>query len=254
MPMHHRIVAIVLVAALALLTGCGANNTEEELAQQRLSVLKSEATSLDALKADLGSSGPLEAPGTVSIFISKNLINSALKGAAGVTLPIPNVEGATITIKQIVTDLKVGYPLVTIDAEATKRDLGATFEVVGTARLDTKIDPASPSQLLINVALEDFVPRAQWGPFDFKIKGFVNDIIKTKLNSELSNLASIKIPISTEIPLSLPAAQIPVNFPGAVAEISTPALNVSGHAAVSRFIVLPDGLHVYGTVSAKAGS
>lgn len=207
------------------------------------------------LTAQPGGLNPmLGGPGTVSIFLSKNLINSALKGAAGITLPVPNVEGATLTIKSVTTDLKLGYPLVTVDAEATKKDIGLTVQVVGTARLETKIDPAAPSLLTVNVRLEELVPRAQWGIFDFKVSGFVKDLIKAKASEELSNLATIQIPMATDIPLGLPANQMPVSFPGATAIVSTPTLSVSGHITVSRILVLPDGLHIYGLLSAKVGA
>lgn len=247
---------VALAGCLALLAGC---NTEDELAQQRLNVLKAEADSLDVLKKDLsaqtgGGTPEFQGPGTVSIFLSKNLINSALKGAAGVTMPLPNVEGATITIKSVIADLKLGYPLVTIDAEATKKDIGLTVQVVGTARLETKIDLAGPSQLTVNVRLEELVPRVQWGIFDVKVGGFVKDLIKAKASKELSNLAAIHVPIATDIPLALPAHEMPVSFPGAKAVVNTPAITVSGHAVVSRILVLPDGLHVYGTITAKVGS
>jgi len=232
-------------------------NTEKELAQQRLNVLNAEVDSLEAMKKDLtsqsgGANPVVDGPGTVSIFLSKNLINSALKGAAGVTLPVPNVKDATLTIKSVTADLQLGYPLVTVDAEATKKDIGLTVQVVGTALLETKID-SSASLLTLKVRLEDLVPRAKWGTFDFKIGGFVKDLIKAKASEELSNLATIQIPIATDIPLGLPASQIPVRFPGATANVITPALNISGHVTVSRILVLPDGLHIYGLVAAKVG-
>ena len=243
-----------LFICLIAFAGCK-TNTEGELAQQQINVLKAEADSLEAMKKDLttqpgGVNPVLDGPGTVSIFLSKNLINSALKGAAGVTLPVPNVKDATLTIKSINADLKLGYPLVTVDAEATKKDIGLTVQVVGTALLETKIDSAT-SMLTVNVRLEELVPRAQWGMLDFKISGFVKDLIKAKASKELNNLAMIQIPIATDIPLGLPANQIPVTFPGAKAIISTPALNILGHVTVSRILVLPDGLHIYGLVAAK---
>jgi hypothetical protein len=103
-----------LFICLMPLAGCRMN-TEEELAQQQLSVLKAEAGSLEAMKRDLtaqpgGVNPMLDGPGTVSIFLSKSLINSALKGAAGVTLPVPNIKDSTITINLITADLKLGYP------------------------------------------------------------------------------------------------------------------------------------------------
>lgn len=256
LPTRRSVHLSSLLICLTLLAGCN-TNTEEELAQQRLNVLKAEVDSLEAMKKDLttqpgGVNPVLDGPGTVSIFLSKNLINSALKGAAGVTLPVPNVKEATLTIKSVTADLKLGYPLVTVDAEATKKDIGLTVQVVGTALLETSIDPAA-SLLTVNVRLEELVPRAQWGMLDFKISGFVKDLIKAKASKEINNLATIQIPIATDIPLGLPASQMPVTFPGAKANISTPALNISGHVTVSRILVLPDGLHIYGLVAAKVG-
>ena len=255
MAAHRPLHASALITFLMLLSGCK-TNTEDKLVKQRLDALKAEADSLEAMKKDLTVQGGqnLEGPGTVSIFVSKNLINSALKGLAGVTLPVPNVEGATLKIKSVTADLKLGYPLVTVDAEATKRDIGLTMQVVGTARLETQVNSANPPQLIVNVRLEDLVPRAQWGIFDFKVRGFVQDLIKAKASEELSNLGTIQIPIATDIPVAVPAIQAPVSFPGANAIVSAPALNVTGRVTVSRILVLPDGLHVYGLVSAKVGS
>jgi hypothetical protein len=245
--------AIALLGCFLCLAGC---NTDDELAQQRLNMLKAQADSLLALKNDLSAHGAtgLEGPGTVSIFISSNLVNSALKGVAGVTIPIPNLNGVNLTIKSVTADLKLGYPLVSVDAEATSKDLGLKLEVVGTARLETKIETTNGSQLTINVRLEELVPRAQWGIFDFKVGGFVKDLMKARASSELNNLASIQVPITTDIPLALPAHTMQVTLPGAKADVSTPAMTVHGHASVTRILVLPDGLHVYGTVSAGVAS
>jgi hypothetical protein len=244
------LVAASLLAVLCL-AGC---DTEDELAQQRLKSLAAQANGLDALKKDLTSQPKgmhgFEGPGVVSLFLSKNLINSALKGAAGSSLPLPNIQGGILTIKAITADLKVGYPLVTIEAEATKKDIGLTLSVVGTARLETTLDSGESPQLTIAVRLEDLVPKAHWGPFDFKVGGFVRDVMKAKASEALSNIASLKFAMGTDLPLAMPAANMPVNFPG----VNTPALNITGHAALSRILFLPDGLHAYGTLTAKVGT
>jgi hypothetical protein len=249
----HRNRLIVFAGCTLALVGC---NTEAELAQQRLNVLRAEADSLEALKKDLSATpagaSALEGPGAVSIFLSKRLINSALKLLDGITVPVPGGTSGTITVKSVSADLQLGYPLVRVDAEATRKDIGLTLQVVGTARLETSIDPARPSQMTISVRLEELVPRAKWGIFDFKIGGFVKDVIKAKVSKELSTLAVFQVPISADIPLALPASSMPVSFRGARGVVNTPAMTVLGHAIVSRVLVLPDGLHIYGTVSAKA--
>ncbi|AQH00430.1 hypothetical protein A9R05_15630 [Burkholderia sp. KK1] len=241
---------------MTLLAGC---NTDDELAQQKLDMLTAEADSLQALKNDLNSHMPggaavLEGPGTVSIFVSKNLLDSGLKGMAGVVMPIPDVPNATLTIKSVTAELKLGFPLVTVDAEATKKDIGLTLRVVGTARLETKIDPAVPPQLTVSLRLEELVPRAQWGIFDFEVRGFVKDLINAKASKKLGEVAKFQVPIATDIPLALPARQMPVSFPGVNAVVTTPAMAVTGQVVVSRVLVLPDGIHVYGSLTARVGS
>ncbi len=254
--LSRTIRALTLSGLVFSLIGC---STDEELAQQRLNVLRAEAVALEALQTDLaaraaGRAPALEGPGTDSIFLSKNLINSALRLLNGLRVPVPNSTNATITINSVTTDLKLGYPLVIVDAVATKYDIGLTLQVVGTARLETEIDSAAPSQMTINVRLEDLVPRARWGAFDFKIGGFVKDLIKARVSNELHSLAVIHVPLSTDIPLALPAYSTPVSVRGAKGVVSTPAITVLGHVTATHVLVLPDGLHVYGTVTAGVGS
>jgi hypothetical protein len=252
-PLH----APSLILFLALLTGC-AKNTQNELAEQQLDTLKAEADALEAMKNDLvmhgGARQIVEGHDTVSIFLSKNLIDSALKGMAGATLPVPKMKDGTLTIKSVTADLRLGFPLVTVDAEATKKDIARTFQVVGTGHLEAKVDPASPSELTVAVQLDDLVPNAQWDGFDYKVRNFVQDLMDDETLKDLGNLGTIRFPIATDIPLAVEGIHAPVSFPGAQAIISAPALAVTGHVTVSRVLTLPDGLHVYGVLSAKAGS
>lgn len=78
MMISHHFRVVVLAGLLVSLAGC---NTDDELAQQRLNILNSERVSLEVLKKDLGVQVEggipvFEGLGTVSIFLSKNLINS----------------------------------------------------------------------------------------------------------------------------------------------------------------------------------
>jgi hypothetical protein len=249
--------APALIIVLALLAGCS-KDTKNEVAQQQFATLKAEADGLEAMKNDLimrgGAKQILEGPDTVSIFLSKNLIDSALKGMAGTKIPVPNVKGATLSIKSVTADLRLGYPLVTVDAEATKKDVARTFEVVATGHLEAGVDPASPSQLTVKVQLDDLVPRAQWDGLDYKVRDFAQNLMDAETLKDLGNLGTIQIPIASDIPLAVEGIHAAVSFPGAQAIVSAPALRVTGHVTVTHTLTLPDGLHVYGVLSAKAGS
>lgn len=245
---------LALWPLVALLWGC---DTEEALLQQRLDVLTAEENALKDIQATFGSDPQsLEGPNQVSLFVSKDVINGILQGADNVTIEVPDLKGATITVESIRANFKMGYPLLDVKATAQKEGLDATLSLVGVARLIPTIEPASestPSQLQMKVVVDSLVPRAQWGFFDFKIGGFVRDLSQVKINDELRTAGVIRLPLETSIPLSIPAKQTPVSFTGATVSVATPDLSVTAKVSANRFIVLPDGLHVHGQINVASG-
>jgi hypothetical protein len=159
------------------------------------------------------------------------------------------VKGATLTIQSIKTDLRFGLAGLDIQATATKPDLGATVDVSLLARLDPVIDANDPGKLTLRVYVESLVPRASWGIFDFKVGGFVRDLLQVKLANELATMPAIVIPVMSKIPLTLPAKDTPVAFAGAKGTVHSPALSLDVTLGVSRMLFLPDGLHIFGTVA-----
>ncbi|QIM52727.1 hypothetical protein [Hydrogenophaga crocea] len=150
-----------------------------------------------------------------------------------------------------------GYPLLNIDATAKKEGLDAELTVVGVARLMSTIVPSAagkPPQLELTIHVDSLVPRAKWGFFDFGIRGFVRDLAQVRFNNELRTAGVIRIPVEVDIPLKVPAKQTPISFTGANAAVDTPDLSMHGKVSVTKVIVLPDGLHVYGQVSVTSGS
>lgn len=249
-----RLAAAVALPCALVLAGC---DTDEELLKQRFEILKAEETALQELKTTLTAGvTALEGPGKVSVFLSDDVINGVLKGADGVVVPVPDVKGATITVKSIRTGFKMGYPLLNIDATAKKEGLDAELAVVGVARLMPTIVAGAvgkPTLLELKIHVDSLVPRAKWGFFDFGIRGFVRDLAQVKVNEELRTAGVIRVPVETDIPLKVPAKQTPVSFTGATATLSTPDLSMNGKASVTKIIILPDGLHVYGQIKAAAG-
>lgn len=249
----HRLAAAVALPCALVLAGC---DTEEALLKQRLEVLKAEEAALQSLKATLaaGDTKPLEGPGKVSLFLSDDVINGVLKGADGVSVPLPEVKDASITVNSIRTDFKLGYPLLKIDATAKKGDFA--LSVVGVARLIPAVlapEAGKPAQLELKIHVDSLVPRAQWGIFDFRIQGFVRELAHVTINDKLRAAGVIRFPVETNIPLNVPAKQTTVSFTGATVAVSTPDLSLNGKATITNVIALPDGLHVYGQVNVAAG-
>jgi len=248
---RRHLTAVALILASALLSAC---NTEEELLKQKLSVVEAEERALKGIQQTLQDIQGLEGPGSVSIFLSKDLLNSVLAGADNLVIPVPGVEGATVKVLSMRTDSRVGLPLVNVEAVASKKGLDASLELIGVAQIETQVVEGSPQQLKLRVHLDSLVPRAQWNIFDFKIGGFVRDLMQVKITEELKKVGEINIPVETEIPLNIPAKQSPVEFQGVKGYVATPAMSITGKASVTRVITLPDGLHIYGKVIAKGGA
>ncbi|HVE52539.1 MAG TPA: hypothetical protein VNB23_04085 [Ramlibacter sp.] len=245
--MDKRTWGAALLASCLLLAGC---DTEDALLRQRLDVLKAEEAALQQLRTDLAAGAALEGAGAASVFLAKDLLNEVLAGADGSVIPVPGLEGATLTLRSLRTDFRMGFPLVRIDAVARKQGLDAQLELVGVARIQPVIDPGTPTHLNLAVHVDSLVPKASWGPLQFQVGGFVRDLVQLKLGTEARRIATVRVPIATDLPFALPARQTAVSFQGVHATVATPALSVSAKAAVHRVLTLPDGLHVYGQITA----
>jgi hypothetical protein len=234
------------IAVSLALCGC---NTEDQLAQQQLESLRAEAVGLKDLQAYLATKPNFSGPGAVNIFLSTQVINSILAGADGVAIPLPSAPDASVTLKKVRAAFRYGYPLLSVDAVASKKGVPATLTAIVVAKLEPYIDPQNPKELLLRIRLESIVPSVQWSIFDFKIRGLVQDLAKVELTDQLRTLGVIRVPIAQTIPINVPASETPFSFTGASGVVQLPNLSMSANASVKRVITLPDGLHVIGQLS-----
>lgn len=255
MRQHASCYLFTFILSTLLVSGC---STERQLLKQRLSVLKYEEAALQNIKNTFSSElASVEGPGKVNFFISDDLINSVLKAADGIIIPVPDVRGLYITVNSIRTEFKMGYPLVNIDATAKKDRLNVSLDLVGVARVIPTIltdTSGKPSELELKIYVESLVPRAKWGVFDFRIHQIVRDFAQVQINDKLQTIGIIHLPIETDIPLKLPARQTQISFTGTHATISTPDFSMNGKALVTKVLTLTDGLHIYGEVKLKKES
>src|SRR6266496_3175164 len=192
-----------LGCACASVAGC---DTDDELRAQQLVLLDAEQRALHETIELFQKQPKLDAPRSIHLFVSANLLNNILSAANGMTIDLPAVDGAKLTINSVKTDLRFGLGGIAIKAGATKADLGATVNVVGVARLNPVLDPTNPGKVTLRILIENLVPDAHWGLFDFKISGFIREIAKVKSQQTISAMPAIIIPVATDIPLAAPAA------------------------------------------------
>ncbi len=242
---------LALALVTVMLAGC---DTDEELLRQRLNMLNAEEAALRELQAELSSNPEVEGSGTVSLFLSQDAINGILAGADGVVVPLPGIEGGEVIVKSLRASFRTGFPLVLVQATARKKGMSATLNLEGVARIQsTIIDSGAAKKLQLRVHVDSLVPNAKWSVFDFRINGFVKDLLQLKLSDAARTAGVIEIPMETSLPIKLPVRTFPVNVPGVNGSIATPALSMVGSASLARIITLPDGLHVYGRLQAGVG-
>lgn len=153
------------VAPLAIILACGmlsACNTEEELLKQKLKVLEAEEKALVGIQQTLKDIQGLEGPGGVSIFYLR-ISSTPFLQADNIVIPVPGVDGATVQVRSMRADFKVGLPLVNVEAVAAKKGLDASLDLVGVALIETQVIEGAPQQLQLRVHLDSLVPRAKWG-------------------------------------------------------------------------------------------
>lgn len=240
--------ALALALTAVLLAGC---DTDEELLRQRLNILKAEEAALRELQVELSARPEVEGSGTVSLFLSQDTINGILAGADGVVVPLPSIEGGEVIVKSLRASFRTGFPLVLVQATARKKGLDVTLDLEGVARIQpTIVDSGTPKKLQLRVHVDSLVPNARWSVFDFRINGFVKDLLQVKLSDAARTAGVIEIPVETSLLIKLPAQAFPASFPGVNVSIAAPGLSLVGSASLARIITLPDGLHVYGRLQA----
>jgi hypothetical protein len=245
---HWRAAACL---ALTLLVGC---DMEEQAREARLKAATAEVAALEKLKSDASLGLLQDAPGTASIFISKRLIQSALDEFATTTIPIEGAPGVTVRVNSIVADFRVGYPALKVDAVALSEQLGLSLKLLVTAHVETVLTNETPSRLMVSLRVDDVVPDASWGPLDFKIRGFVRQLINARVDEELGKARPLlNLVVTREQTLvSIAPKQQTFNIAGgAQGVLDAPGLIITGRAQLAQAISLPDGIHIYGDMAIK---
>lgn len=243
-----RSMVALSLCCLVALTGC---DTNKQLLQQELDLLHAEEKALIALEDALNTVQNLEDNGRFTLFFSTSLINGILTGASDYRVTIPGVNGAELFIKSMTAEFKLGLPLIRVEAVASRQGLQPQLDVSAVAKIEPILLLGDAPKLLLKMHIDSLVPRAKWGIFDWQVGGFVRDLSHVKLSEQILSIGTIEVPLETEFALSIPAKASPTSLTGAHLEIHTPQLELAGRVVANQVLALPDGLHVYGTVSTK---
>jgi hypothetical protein len=236
------------VAAVAVLAGLSmvSRDTEGALKAQHEQELNAELNALNDFKTWFQTQQGAPAPSMARVFVSKGIIDSLLVSFDGLAVPLQESDGTKLTVKQIRSDFRPGFPGLSLAATVEKS--GVTADVETVARIEPQLDGGV---LKLRVHVDSLVPKVSWRFLDFTVGGLVKSMAQTRLVDEINKaeaLGSIKIPVTQTSAFSTAATQVPFKVTGVQGTISIPSYSASGTVSVSRILAMPEGLYVYANV------
>jgi hypothetical protein len=236
---------LLLCACLAASAGCG--STARQIRRLEFDRLTRQVDTCNGLIAYLGVTPNPDAYSDASVFLPVKTLNELFDGASGTSAPLPGA-GATLSVRKIQLDLACGAPTFRVTAVARKGELEVEMEISALVD-DITPDAADPERAELRFLLLDVKPRASWGPFSFRLRGFVRDLLELKLAEYAAALPSLTVPLRWNSTYALPDAQVKVEFPvpsGTIrARVATPGASGTLALKVKRVVYLKDGIHAY---------
>ncbi len=242
--MHRHLTAAVVIVLLVVAIGC---NTAKRVKQQHLALLDAEVSYLTDVNSLLTRTPDPERNSTFGIFVSASTLDGVLKAADGYEAPIPSIKNAILRVNSIRTQFDNGLPALAIDAEARRAQL--RIKVI----INVEIQPQFENTELRLVAhVRSAVPQASWKWYQLGTYVFVNDLLKTTLDSWAKALPVMSIPLNQSFALKVPTTVLPTTAPtqgGSVdGQVTIPGLTGRQIIAVEKVLFLKDGVHLFCSV------
>lgn len=239
-------------ATVAVLAGLGlvSRDTDEALRTQREQQLKAELQALNDFKSWHETQQTAPDPSIGRVFLSRGIIDTLLSSFKGIEVPIPNTDGAKLTVNDMKSDFRPGFPGLSISATVEKS--GVKADVVTLARIEPLLENGV---LKLRMHVDSLVPKVSWRFIDFSVGGLVRDMAQAQLTDEINKteaLGSVSIPVTQSSAISTAATQVPFATTGVKGVISLPAYSASGTVSLSRILAMPEGLYVYASVQQGA--
>ncbi len=235
---------LVMFAMLVVgLSGC---STKRQIKQEQLALLSAEYDYMKATDTTLTQTPNPDAMNSMSVFVSQDTLNAVLKGADNYSVEIPQIKGATLKLRSMRMQFGDGFPALNIDAEADKPSIQASLRLQIYAVIEPTI---SAGQIHFVVGIRKVVPIATWKFFQFRLRGFVRDLIQLKLEEYVKLMPDMTLPLQQAFSTGATAQNQPLNLStnsGRVdGTLSIPAYSAGVTLQVTNVMFLRDGIHIY---------
>ena len=119
--MKRWIVVAGGVAAVAILAGLSVvrRDTDGMIKSQHEQELKAELQALTDFQTWHKAQQDSPDPSIARVFVSKGIIDTLLASFSGLDVPVPNADGVKLTVTEMKSDFRPGFPGLTISANTT---------------------------------------------------------------------------------------------------------------------------------------
>jgi len=220
------------------------------LKQQELALLEEEAKNLRMTQALLAATPAPELASDMSIFLSREMLDSLLSGADGFHALLPGLKDAALTLQSIRCDFRDGFPALKVVGYAERPSQKLRLDLSFSATIATRLDSVSGvPRLLLRVHLTDVVPRARWGLTEYRLRRFAEDLLRAKASTYVGFMPEFSVPLHADLGIAIPPTVKPVHLdtPDGWIEgrLTLPQFVWRNRLAVDHVLFLSDGIHLY---------
>lgn len=243
----HLLSGIISTAIMAsLLAGC--SSTLQQQRESQLAVLM-QATDKSRTTLEEFHAGKLPPEHDVHLFLSYHIVNKGLQALDNYEFPLPNDQSITLTLRSIRISAMGALPIVTALASAHTEALSAEIEL-GVVLVPIE---GNTTGTKFRMKVLSFVPRLSWSIFELAKMRFLESLLAVGVDKITEQLPLVELPVAEKIKLGGPASsyrqRIPTGRNSALdLDITVTETLHEGEFAISQYVFLENGLHVFGSV------
>ena len=239
---------LLLIAALLLIWLFGWSDTSLQLKQLKLEALKARAKAMEDLTAFLKEHPQPEKAGEIHLFLAESTLNDVLSGVKGLEIPLEQPRETRLKILKTELDFAGNLPAVNMVIQASKPGL-PELDLVVRGEVDISLAAEQRDHALGRIRLVALVPKARWHWLQFRLKGYVRELLVLKVRELSEKMPDFTIPLKTEFAVNLPTSQEHLSFAvedGAISGVlSLPAFAVQRTLALKHALFLDEGVHLF---------
>jgi len=183
------------------------------------------------------------------VFLSKSVINQALRQVVPLELPIREIGDAVLIVREVWTTFGNGYPRLEMQASIRSPSRGVEADVSTSALLVLDAAATTPAAVTLRVWIQDVAPSVRVGRFSDSAQGFWKAIANLLLAGGLGELPAFTVPIATTIPISAggpTTVTVPTgNGSSVTGQLTLPRIPLTIRPMLSGAVALEDGVHFF---------